>query len=573
MISVPISGLNRNHFGEHVSTNMAEAIMAYVMNSIRNFDDESLDKGMDSIDLIGMERKYTDEMLWLLLRMCMDNNNRNAVGIILQQWNRVLPPELYAEIYSYIFTFQVMDVDVLAFVVESLKDLSLQEIADDLIHVDKSPHVELALNKAYEIFGEQPENTWRGLAEVALTKENYNAYDYFRYRQAKVSKYAKIPNWVSNWKSFYCSDEAKTMRNRIEDKLLKILSEGQVEEISFEHVNSIRKRNERINKICDKDEVGLNKEDLPYSSDIVVPKIHISNKKPKTINEIVGIVTTNSKLLGHSQNKTDELEHRVRRELSGLGKKEIMAWSRKFLAETHLLQLQWDPEFFRVYGPCHPFYGSSPESLKLGGSRMFYSNEYDHDENGLRFDWFTGHCETCLKRIRRRWHSVRKPMPIGGWKGTFCSWNCCRESITENELICHRYIDFFEKQINRIKIQDRLDIEYRFEQGSIYDDVSKEMDFSAHPGVLEIGLCSITGKVGNDSVRPECNSKECDWVMDNNSLFKILSEYYSQTGETEETEKIPNPEKESAEQIMERLVQRCEKSKDNEKEEQVCRIK
>ena len=53
---------------------------------------------------------------------------------------------------------------------------------------------------------------------------------------------------------------------------------------------------------------------------------------------------------------------------------------------------------------------------------------------------------------------MRRPLVHGGWIGWYCSWNCTRESINDEIHTGVSYlIDYYDKKINEMGIQDRLD--------------------------------------------------------------------------------------------------------------------
>jgi hypothetical protein len=90
-------------------------------------------------------------------------------------------------------------------------------------------------------------------------------------------------------------------------------------------------------------------------------------------------------------------------------------------------------EHLLVYGPINSMVGESisddKECLETGGCRMLLCRCYDRlDEDDDESDWYTGACEKCSLRIAKRWYAVRVPVEGGGWRGTFCSWECAAEA-------------------------------------------------------------------------------------------------------------------------------------------------
>lgn len=124
-------------------------------------------------------------------------------------------------------------------------------------------------------------------------------------------------------------------------------------------------------------------------------------------------------------------------------------------------ELYYDKNIFRWFGPDNPTPSSS--------ERMFESFLYDYDdETDLINDWYTGFCNFCHLKIRRRVHSLRIPMPSGGWMGCYCSFDCLRKGIAnydyedkEYHILIHVMANILEDEIRTIGIQDREDSEIK----------------------------------------------------------------------------------------------------------------
>jgi thiol-disulfide isomerase/thioredoxin len=97
---------------------------------------------------------------------------------------------------------------------------------------------------------------------------------------------------------------------------------------------------------------------------------------------------------------------------------------------------------------------------------MFTCRVYDQDDFGGYADWFTGNCQWCFGKIRRRRHAVRMPLPMGGWRGCYCDWSCVDDHLVDIEtngdgntdiLAIVGLIQYFMKQLHDYGIQDVLD--------------------------------------------------------------------------------------------------------------------
>lgn len=132
-----------------------------------------------------------------------------------------------------------------------------------------------------------------------------------------------------------------------------------------------------------------------------------------------------------------------------------------------------DIPLFQQFGPVNTIYTLSPglidpdsDCAKGGGCRMLsctcFENMYaDGDEIDIMTaddqlytpDWFIGHCEICLKKIRSRRYAIRFPLPHGGWKGCYCGFDCMEEDITDP--ITAVIIGRMKEQLSVIGIRDQ----------------------------------------------------------------------------------------------------------------------
>lgn len=114
-----------------------------------------------------------------------------------------------------------------------------------------------------------------------------------------------------------------------------------------------------------------------------------------------------------------------------------------------------DPELFRVWGPSNVLFGAGAEDVLDGSAdfRMFVDDRFTPEEQGT---WFTGSCDQCWMRVKSARHAVRKPLESGGWKGQYCTWECCRLACEEYELPSYEMTAYFEKQCAELGIYDHL---------------------------------------------------------------------------------------------------------------------
>jgi hypothetical protein len=103
---------------------------------------------------------------------------------------------------------------------------------------------------------------------------------------------------------------------------------------------------------------------------------------------------------------------------------------------------RYDPtEIGKYFGPINKFENEildgKYECAKYGGCRMLLCNHYNRYDDDLDVEdpmpeWFTDNCDYCNLKIKHKTHAVRVPMKMGGWSGTFCSFNCIQNFIQES---------------------------------------------------------------------------------------------------------------------------------------------
>lgn len=141
--------------------------------------------------------------------------------------------------------------------------------------------------------------------------------------------------------------------------------------------------------------------------------------------------------------------------------------------EEEILDIRMNLDVFRAYGPVNARQGTDyshlndnqgePDRDKIyGGERMFTEK-----------DWFTGNCFICLRRIRSYHHALRRPYVQGGWSGCFCSFECLRKTIDQEDEILHGIVTMIEKDILSYGIQDR---EYKEPESPKRHDYSQLLD-------------------------------------------------------------------------------------------------
>jgi hypothetical protein len=129
-----------------------------------------------------------------------------------------------------------------------------------------------------------------------------------------------------------------------------------------------------------------------------------------------------------------------------------------------MMKLELREDIFNVLGACLPFgeafnlkKKSTDPCACYGGCRVFtcYENSIDltlgDDILDIRADlgllheinWFTGQCDKCPNKIKWKHYALRMPLETGGWRGCYCSFECIRDDIDEENGIRLRLVEGF----------------------------------------------------------------------------------------------------------------------------------
>ena len=122
-----------------------------------------------------------------------------------------------------------------------------------------------------------------------------------------------------------------------------------------------------------------------------------------------------------------------------------------------------DHQANRVFGPVNRFPDKNCVSNpnKNGPCRMLEclccELDGENDYNYVLYEWFTGSCDNyrCSKKIRNRSHCVRIPVEGGGWKGTFCSFDCMDSSLLFRNKDMNFRIEYMKNALHEDGIMDR----------------------------------------------------------------------------------------------------------------------
>lgn len=407
---------------------IAMGTVGMIYHTIKNNRYDDLRKLLLLIPFKQMTPQTADNFFTTFLYLCAEYSRNDCIKLIYDKWDLVYPPNERIPVFSMMVMMPLMKASTLAFLNDSLiedtenrEPFTYIDVMYDLVSYDSNPYLQQGCRKAIEIFGQQSNYTYGLIMNIAIY--NPDVYEYISHMYRKDSNFAKIPTWMGN--SLTSSTKAEQL------------------EISNE---------------------------LPLESEYPLIIKEMGQYSVPNIDRVIDLLTEGMGGIKESVESKPYQEYldardKIRRILISATPQQKIEIVKPVMELRFQEGLQNDIELFRNSGPSNPMEDSYGDDLEYDGCRMFTCMVFDYNEEDHRFeDWYEGYCHQCNLRIRRRWHAVRIPGEKGGWIGCFCSWKCARESLDdvgynpemEPKTIQHMLIDFFEKQLLEIGIQDRI---------------------------------------------------------------------------------------------------------------------
>lgn len=392
----------------------SELVLNIVAKCIINDDINTLTKALGRMPLSKLPVEKSDSLLNILLSVAAENDRPKSIEPIFKAWEQVYPHIEIMSLYSKMFLKPVFNIVMLKFLASNFEEHSFQTVVDELVSYDQSENLTYALERVLDVYGPQARIRLQNMSSSAEARGNKLVYNFFQEKLEESNEFAPIPKWVKNF---------------------------------------------------------TGTKNLPKESEIMPPKYIPPKYQVLNPEDAVNFVLSHFSTHGQTfdQDELDRVKDIFRAEYmttNVFGRLEMLRESLEMLTKA---DLQNDIELFRVLGPVCLFLHPSPDQLEFGGSRMFLATEFDYDDDDgdgddeTPIDWFTGSCQHCHLRIRRRWHAVRRPMESGGWKGCFCSFLCLRKDLYEIEtdmgfenVAVRVMIDAIEEQLTDLGIQDRV---------------------------------------------------------------------------------------------------------------------
>lgn len=397
-----------------IETSPELALISIIMTEIGNGQANKVVNGLKELPIGAIDRKNSDKLLVMLLVQAWKYGRAELVPVILDAWQVVYPKEERIPFYVQLALIQLLDIEILSFVYIhglSSRGVSYFGIMTDMIN-NHEYDVGIACDRITKAYGKIRYDMLITLQQIASVEENAIIINFLNEKIRKRTPYKDIPTWVLDFRQKANGQVTPT-------KLLPTFEQTQY---------------------------------LPPDIKITLPSDYtlIDLYRRKLLESDLSLNNFTVRL---SKMTTDE---------------KTMIF-KPVLERLAYADRQRSTVLFRLYGPAMLSMDPTLDELRYGGKRMFISitnPEIDIDGNVEVGDWFTGSCDMCLLKIERRWHSVRKPLSSGGWRGCYCSWKCVRDGLItpvkfdglpEADILTRSLVDQIEGEMKIIGIQDRQD--------------------------------------------------------------------------------------------------------------------
>lgn len=393
-------------------------------------DEKKLDLAIRIIPLRKMKYEITTKLLLDVLNHLEQNSFTEGLKIILRYWSGMETgfDEYEGEVYPIIpslFLDHRIPFQNLYYVMEALRDVvSVLEVAVELFEKGTGENLSLALRNLFDMVGEPSGELYRTLYDEANNSKNEVAKEFVSDLQTYYKRPVDKPKYIFNING---EDEDMIEESDLIDVANATLAEEIISDIPFDDVD-----------VCAKYlTAGLGKSGL----------------------EVVDVEST---------------QQAIKEKLEAMTSEEREKYMGSFLSQDMMDKMYENELLFQILGPVNPIVNGDFSQMnhvcfKYGGCRMLFCNCYEleilsqSDETGSEPyypnipQWFIGYCQNCKRKINKRCYAVRRPLPQGGWKGTFCSWNCVHLSGDMDDDLSIAYADMTQKRLIMSGISDRLE--------------------------------------------------------------------------------------------------------------------
>jgi hypothetical protein len=404
----------------------SKILNALIIKAIEQNDQKGLESYLQRIPFAEITPSSFYESLERYLEIAAYNGNDEGARTIMKSFEETNLLNDRIPLFSELFRHPEFSEEVLKFLVPIFDDTTFYEHMANLIEYDDDDLAVFAAARLVRLYRQLDLKGYKDLEAVAKEQKNQNMFEFIRTIIQEISPSAPKPKWVRNY-----------MGETVPTEL------------------------EVWNTLPPPQEVAFH-----------LPGIEAS----------VELLTEGLQAQGELDFNIEESKRFLTQLLSTAPIDDRLEYLKPIFTAENRVNLKDDQHLFRVLGPVNAVIDADLASnhicSKYGGDRMFTCLEFEtvdveDDDEYFANDWFTGSCQQCDLRIDNRYWAVRQPLPAGGWKGCYCSWQCVREEILiptcvdiekcpirqelENDpnLAMQAIISRVEANMKRIGIQDR----------------------------------------------------------------------------------------------------------------------
>ncbi len=420
--------MEKNFSESEFNFKLSERLLVEIKGAIEEKLEKYLAELLKRIPLKNLPFQTTNQLLILLLKDLEDVNFVEGLKVVLQYWSSMETgfDEYYGEIYPIIPTL-FLDPNIpftsLYFIMNSLQNVvSIEEVCIDLFEKGSGDQLERALTNLFDMLPKPSGETFRILMDEAYSSQNKKAIEFISGLQRYHTEPVPKPKYI-------------------------------IEEENFAQVSET----ELVDLLCNDVADEIYAETLPDTDDIEYNLEFLTQGFQKFGLEIQDI---------------EQTKNILRQKLESMSQEELKDYMRSFVNQDAMNALVENTELFNILGPANPiingdFRRTDHICYKYGGCRMLFCNcfEVENVDENMEIlypnipQWFQGQCENCNREIKKRCYAIRRPLPQGGWRGTYCSWNCLHLSGNVDDKMSLELANIMEKQINETKIYNREEMD------------------------------------------------------------------------------------------------------------------
>jgi hypothetical protein len=353
------------------------------------------------VDKLLLEASNT--LLSTLLEEAVKSNNSPFVSSIIEKWQNTKGIQDDISFFASLFLIDKLNIQLLEKLTEIYTSHTFFSVVTEMISWEDNENVFTALTKTQTVYGPQSYDIYETLYNEAKDKDHEQGKKFLSEYMNLTSPYQEIPEWMNN----FLGEDAK----------------------------------------------------IPYNNQLEIPKVVIKEEETiPTAEEYANNIVRELNDSGLEILNIEDIRREAINKYESMSDDEKINYTSELNIKYNISKQQNDVTLFRLLGPSNLLIEASGDELKYGGDRMFIANTFDWDEDDNNFyDWFTGNCDVCFKKIRVKWHAVRMPHESGGWLGCYCSWKCVRNDILQPNKIIPVMVNELEEAMKKIGIQDRID--------------------------------------------------------------------------------------------------------------------